>query len=349
MRERNYNIHNLVKFKIRGKLGLPSRLLTNFRLQYKSFESPEIDKPDFTILLGDFSPSNNDCYILDDRFYIKENYLFCEDSYKIARWKLEISGFEEGDTIVRIDANLFAWELIPGFVIDPLIILKLNEKGYSVVHGSCISKDGKAYLFTSQGGGGKTSTTLYAVERGLKFLGDNFIILDEGYVLNLLYPLNLFRFNLTPLVRRNMGIKSKVKLYFIDLMEKVTGFGMATKVNPEEIFPDALSDRGKLTAIFLLLPREGFRITEITREEMLHHLVMNLKLDLVPLIKYMIEYSYMFPRSRVANFWKHYEENLRKNLNGDVLTYKLEIPQKYNLEVFEKIFELIELIRMKGG
>jgi len=342
MRERNYNIHNLVKFKIRGRLDLLSRLLTNFDLQYKSFESPEIDKPDFTILLGDFSPSNDDCYILDDRFYIKENYLFCEDSYKIAKWKLEISGFEGGDARVRIDANLFAWELIPGFVIDPLIILKLNEKGYSIVHGSCVSKDGKAYLFTAQGGGGKTSTALYAVERGFKFLGDNFIILYGGYVLSLLYPLNLFRFNLTPLVRRNMGIKSKVKLYFIDLMEKVTGFGMATKVNPEEIFPDALSDRGKLTAIFLLLPREGFRITEITREEMLHHLIMNLKLDLVPFIKYMMEYSYMFPRSRVATHWQRYEENLKRNLSDDITFYKVEVPQRYDTNTFEEIQRMIQ-------
>jgi hypothetical protein len=341
-KEKSYSIHDVVTFKIINKANFLSRLLSNINLEYKNFETEEINDPDFTIYLGDFHPSNQECVILDNEYYVKEDYFYCEDSYKIAKWGFEMSGFESGSTKVRISANLFASVMISGFLIDPLINFKLNEKGYPIVHGSCVSKDNRAYLFTAQGGGGKTSTALYSVERGFNFLGDNFVILDKCYVWGFFSPLNMFSFNLLPMVKKNMGIKRRAEFHLKNLLYKMTGLRLVTKINVKEIFPDSLNNNSKLESIFLLIPKEKFDMVEIDKEELIRHMVTNMKLDSVSFLKYMMQYSYMFPDGKMATHWNRYEKSLRKNLNNNISIYRVEVPQKYDINTFEEIWRGIQ-------
>lgn len=311
-------------------------------MEYKNFETERVNDPDLTIYLGDFTPSNQECRILDNHHYVKEDYFYCKDSYKIAKWEFEMSGFESGDMKIQISTNSFASMIISGFLIDPLINFKLNEKGYSLIHGSCVSKDDHAYLFTAQGGGGKTSTALYTVERGFNFLGDNFTILDKGYALSFLSPLNIFSFNLVPVVKKNMGINSRTEFHLKNILYKLTGLRIVTKINVKEIFPESLDDKSKVESIFLLIPKEKFGIVEIDKEELIEHMVANMKLDSFPFIKYMMEYSYMFPESRMATHGDRYEESLRKNLSDHVTIYRVEVPQKYDIKTFEEIWRVIQ-------
>ena len=74
-----------------------------------------LDKPDDTL-------------IFDEKYYVKENYLFCKDSYKKAKWKLQIKGFEKGIMKVNVDVNIFGQMFIPGYIVEPLIRLKMSEK-----------------------------------------------------------------------------------------------------------------------------------------------------------------------------------------------------------------------------
>ncbi|HJH26339.1 MAG TPA: hypothetical protein C5S37_06070 [Methanophagales archaeon] len=346
-KEKNYSIHDIVTFKIIDKANSISRFFSNIELEYKNFESTEINDPDLTVYLGDFTPSNQECCILDNEYYVKEDYFYCKDSYKIAKWGLEISGFESGNMEVRLSTNSSASMIISGFIIDPLIIFKMNERGYPIVHGSCVSKDNCAHLFTAQGGGGKTSTALYAVERGFNFLGDNFIIIDKGYARSFLSPLNIFSFNLIPIVKRNMGIKNKVEFQLKNLLYKMTGLRIVTKINVKSVFPDSLDDKSKLESIFLLIPKEKYDIVEIDKEELIGHMVANMKLDSFPFIKYMMEYSYMFPESMMATHWGRYEANLGRKLSKDITIYKVELPPRYDQKTFENIFKVMERIKIE--
>lgn len=340
-KEKSYNIHGLVRFKIINRNNFLNRLFSTVNLEYKNFETERVDNPDLTIYLGDFVPSNEECGILDNHYYVKENYFYCRDSYKIAKWGFEMSGFESGDMKIQISTNSFASMIISGFLIDPLINFKLAEKGCALVHGSCVSKDDLAYLFTAQGGGGKTSTALYAVEKGFDFLGDNFAILDKGCVRSFLSPLNIFSFNLVPVVKKNMGIKSRTEFHLKNILYKIAGLRIVTKINVKEIFPNSLNDKSKLESIFLLIPKEKFDIVEMDKEELIGHMVANMKLDYFPFLKYMMEYSYMFPESKMATHWDRYEESLRRNLSDHVTVYRVEVPQKYDINTFEEIWRAI--------
>lgn len=343
-----YNLHDLLTFKVYDKQSIICRFFSTIDLEYNNFRSEDISKPDFTIYLGDFSPSNQGCHVFDNKYYVKKNYFFCEDSYKYAKWKFEINGFEGSNTEVRISANFFSGILISGFVVDSLINFKLCEKGYALTHSSCVSKENSAYLFTAQGGGGKTSTAAYAVENGFDFMGDNFTILDNGYVRSFLSPLNIFSFNLLPFIYNNMNMSSKIEFHIKNMIYNLIGLRIVTKINPKEVFPDSLTHISKLDSVFLLIPNENFGILEMSKEELIQHMVANMKLDSIPFVKYMMEYSYLFPDSKIAAHWDAYEGNLRSNL-GHPNIYRVSVPQIYDQDTFKRIWKMIQrAMSLKG-
>lgn len=343
LKEKYYNIHGIVKFKIVNTTPFEWQF-SNIYGAYKNFETDEIDNFDFVVYLGKFTPSNQDCYILEDKYYVREDYFYCKKaSYKFTNWEFEMYGFEDGATTVRISSNLLGYMWMSGFIIEFLIHHKMNEKGYPIVHASCVSRDNRGFLFTARGGGGKTTIALNFVEKGFKLLGDNFVILHQGNVLSYFSPLNIFTYNLAPIVKKNFGTKNKVIHGVKELFYKATrGYiKIFTKINPKEIFPELTVDETKLNAVFLLLPREEVQIEKIDKTKLCDHLVINQKLDSLFFLEYISEYSYVHPESKLATYWKRYRENLERNLPEGIPIYKVEVPQKYDEKVFEKILEVI--------
>ncbi len=339
--EKYYSIHNIVNFKIVNNANLLSRLLPFWDIELRDFENDREAKLDFTVSLGKFNPQKSDCYVLDDKFHIRENYLYCSDSYKYAKWKLKISGFEKGDMEVYVSANPFGWILIPELIINPLIWFKLNQKGFAIVHGSGVTKDGRAYVFAGQGAAGKTTIALNLVARGFKLIGDHFVILSNEAVLSFFSPLHLLDFNLTPFVRRRMKTKQKIPFKFNQLLRKMTGKEIATKISPKTLLPSLIEDKAKLHSIFLLLPREKFEARKVSKEEFTAHMIPNQKLEFLPFIKYMMEYSYLFPQSVMSTYWARYEENLRQALDAAEALYRVEVPLRYDNETLERIVEIV--------
>ena len=339
--EKYYSIHDIVTFKVVTNAGFLSKILYFWDVELRDFESEQKDKPDFTVFLGRFSSQNSDCHILDDRFYVKKDYLYCRDSYRYANWELEISGFESGNMEVRLSANAFGWISIPELIIYPIIWFKLNEKGYTAVHSSGVAKDSRAYVFAGQGAAGKTTIALKLLERGFRLLGDHFIILNNATALSFLSPLHLMNFNLTPFVRERMKTNHKILFGFNQLLGRMTGKGIGTKISSKTLFPGLIENKVKLHSVFLLLPRQEFKVERINKKEFIAHMLANQKLESFPFIKYMMEYSYLFPKSKMASYWVQYEKNLRQALDSVKVCCRVEVPLKYNDETLVRISELV--------
>lgn len=313
-------------------------------VQYRNFESEKTDNSDFTVYIGKFTPTNHNCYIVD-KYYVKKHYFYCkQDAYKAAKWEFEISKSEKNGTIIRISSNLVGELFISGFIMDSLIRFKMNEKGYSIVHASCVSKNNQAFLFPASSGGGKTTTALYFVEKRFDFLGDNFVILHDGNVLSFLSSLSIFTYNLASVIEKNLGTKKKIILSLKHLLYRATSgyIKIFTKINPKDAFPNLIANESKLNYVLLLIPKQNFRIKRIGKDELINHLITNQKSEFFPFFKYMLEYSYIFPDSEIGSYWEKYKENLRNNLPEDIPFYKIEVPQRYDKEVFEKILEVIK-------
>jgi hypothetical protein len=343
MIEKNYSIHDIVKFKVIG-----NRISKRLDIEYKNFESEKIDNPDFTVYLGDFTPSNERCTILDNTYHIKENYFYCEDSYKIGRWRVEVSELEGKETTVKLSTNIVgtiaADMFICAFVIDFLIRFKMEQKGYSVVHAAAVSKDGHAYLFPSQSGAGKTTTAVYFAEKCYNLLGDDFVILHNGDVISYLTPLNIFAYNLNPVILKNFGFKDKIILKLKNMLYKATSgyIKIFTKMNPTEMFSNQIIDKSKLATVFLLVPKEKFSVEKTDRGVVINNLFINQKMESFPFLKYLLEYAYVFPESGIAAYWEKCKENLVRNLGEDVDFYRVDVPKRYDRGTFEKISEVVE-------
>lgn len=339
--ELEYCIHDLFSFRVLEKS--QPWIFTAIQTEYKNFLSNVNADPVLTIIIGDFEPDCAGCAILDNTFYIKEDYIYCEDSYKRAHWKFELTGLESGHTQLKISGNYFARFIIPGFLIDPLILYKLNERKHTLVHGSAICNSRGATLFTAQGGGGKTSTALYATERGCQFMGDNFVILHEGHALSFLSPLNIFPFNMLPYLERNIPWQTKFAFYMKKMLFSLTGVHLVTKINPADININSPSIASPLCTICMLIPHERFSASRIDINALARHMAFNMRFDFSFFSKYIMQYSFVFPNSPLATYWETYEKNLTSNLqNTRDNNYVIDVPQKYDLKTFEKIWELMK-------
>ena len=340
MREKYYAVHNILSFKTIDNAGISVK---DWDIELRGFESNSPNNVDFVIFIGNFNPNTHNCTILDDDYYIKEDCLYCcRDSYQYAKWRLELSGFEQGNMTARIHSNLLGKMLIPELIINPLIWFKLNEKGYPVMHGSAVSRDGQAYIFAGRGGAGKSTIALNLVERGFKLLSEHFVILGKDKVLSFPTPFHIMDFNLAPIIRKNMLLRHRVLFQCKQFFRHVTGKGLATKILPGDILPEnSLADEAKLQSVFLLLPRDVFRVARIGKEELINHLVANQKLETIPFVKYMMEYAYLFPESKMATHWARYQENLGQALAAAKAFYRVEVPLRYDSETMEEISRLV--------
>lgn len=339
--EKYYSVHGVVNFSIVNKSALVNKIFPSWDIELRGFESKRADKSDFSVVLGNHMSPRPYCLIMDDKFHIKEDYLYCSDFHKYARWRLEMAGFEKNSMEVCISANPFAWLLISDYIVNPLIWFKMNERGYAIVHGAGVVKDDKAYIFAGRGAAGKSTIALNLVERGFKLLGDHFVILHKDAVLSYLTPLHIAGFNLSPFIKQRMELKHKALFRLDQLLNKATGLQFGTKISPKTMLPNLVEDRAQLHSIFLLLPRESFKAEKINKEELVAHLAYNQKLESIPFIKYLMEYSYLFPQSNMATHWARHEQNLNQALSTAEALYRVEVPLRYNSETLENIFQLV--------
>jgi hypothetical protein len=288
-------------------------------------------------------PSRDNCLIIDDSYFVKENYLYCRDSYGRAGWELEISGFDADGTRLRVHPNAMGKMLVPELLINPLLWFKMNQKGYPVIHAAGVTSNGKACIFAGQGAAGKSTIALSMVAKGYKLLSDHFLILNKEQVLRFPAPLHLTDFNISPFVKSNMKAKQKNLFMLSQLFHKATGKRIAVKISPRNLFPEQIEDKASLHAVFfLLLPRGTLKIEAISKEEFIEHMVANQRLESLPFIRYMLEYSYIFPESSVASYWERFRQNLNQSLGSAACFYRLEVPLSYSDETLNQIREFVQ-------
>ena len=349
----NYNIHDLLTFQIvRNKR---KDLLKDLNLEFSFFETDEeINDPDIVLNIGKFTPSNEGCYVVDHKYHVKENYIYCKDSEGKARWEVEILGFENGKATINFDDKVLGLQsiLIPDFLpqnllLRPLIEYKLAKKGYFLIHSGAVSKDNKAYILEGRGGAFKTTLTMDFVRKaGFKFMADDRVIIHEDNVLSFpIHPI-LFTFRAKHLTTEDpRGFLDKVRL------GRYLWRNSKSTTNNLEV-----ANASTLSALISIVKtnKRTLRIKEGYLKETRDKLITSIEMEMIHspkmmgmsfgcYLKYMLAYSFVFPYSPVATYWNDLKMGLEKILKN-VPIYRIEIPEKYNMEVFESVLSLIEEI-----
>lgn len=192
-----YNVHDILKFQINWDKRYDFGDL--FSLKFASFRVESVANPDITLNIGRFTPSNSNCYVIDHKYYIKDNYFYCRDSDGKASWEVEIAGLEQGDTTINFNIArrfqpqpidlIYVPLFLPQAFLLRIIDYRLSTMGYFLAHAGAVAKDDQAYLLCGRAGCFKTTLCMEFVRRaGFTWLGDDRVIMHQGKVLG--FPMN---------------------------------------------------------------------------------------------------------------------------------------------------------------
>ncbi len=344
----NFNLHNLLSFSI--ETASKTNIMRDVNYFYSYFETNDIEDPDIKIKIGKFDPANAGCYLVDHKYYVNDNYFYCKDRYERAEWKVEIFGFEEGKAEINFSGNIFGLEkfLIPDFLVQsqilrPLIELKMLKKGFVLVHGLGLEKNGNAYIFSARGGAHKSRIAASIINNSdVKLIGDDWVIIGkDGSVYS--YPLFF----------KTIKYKSRYlsKRWPYPFMDKLNWLYYLISFN-EKFSSDFIADRSHLKAMFFSIRKvDNVRVsnrglnssnaaTRLTNSNQLE-MINGSYMGWLPIsfYKYMLAYSYIFPHSYIGTYYSNLRQNFVEIL-GKVSNYEIDMKEQYDSSVTGAVLEL---------
>lgn len=333
MLEKYYSIHDLVTIVLRDYRTFVARELSLFEKDYGYFYQQKIgnDKADLIIELGKFTPQKN-CKSIENNIYkVKEDYLFGEFSYKIAKYNFDLSNFENaGDPVlVRIQPNLFANLVVHEQVIDFIIHFLLNRQGCSTLHASSVSKDGHSIVFTGQGNSGKTSFALLSVGEGYHFMGDDRVILDKENVYAFPECIGFHRSN-SQYVENFMCTTDKSKLLLNDFISKISlGYiGAGFTIEAKNFFPENIEKKSHLKTMVCLQPSNKFQISNLNQDELIKKMSLNQRFENRRFLRHIYQYSTIYTDNELEKNQDMYARNLRSTIPKSIEAYEVRFTPK---------------------
>jgi hypothetical protein len=343
----NYNIHDILTFQINR---LKCRdLVKDINLPYSYFESEPVIDPDIVLNIGPFEPQNQDCNLVDYKWHIRKDYIFCSERIGRTAVDVEIIGLENGPTTINVNTNvrkikqfLFPSVLAQYFILRPIIDFRLLFKGYLSIHAAGAGSEDGAFVFLGRGGTFKTTLTMdYIRKANYKFLGDDRVIVNNDKIYSYPMHIKLFDYRVNRMVTEQYSILDK----------------------PGYLFYERATSRNKKTdyVIDKAIVRRFYSIVKSSSDELEFHL--RTKQDIVSQIlhshkmetirglslmgmhrgfyDYFTAYSYVFTDSRVAYYWNKYKSLLNEYLKAD-LYQEIYLPRKYTASTFDQFQSIVQ-------
>lgn len=339
----NYNIHNILSFQINRKKC--KDIIRDMNLPYSSFEIEHIEEPDIILNLGDFSPSNENCYIIDHKWHVKSDYIYCSERIGGIRFNIEIIGLDSKPTTINVSNNFrkFRQLILPSVLpqhiaLRGLIDYKLLNKGYISVHAAAIANEGGAIIFLGRGGTFKTTLSMdYVRNLGYKFLGDDTVIVNKNDVLSYTVHSGMFEYRANKIQTEDYSRLHKFKyLLYQRSKDRVSEYTV---------------DDSKISSTYLIAKSSGkeMRAERLSKEDVLAKTVISNRLENIRglsvmnvskgLYDYFTAYSYIFPHSKIACYWDTYRSILSESLDNNEY-YEIFLPRKYRGNTFQDFIEL---------
>lgn len=115
---------------------------------------------------------------------------------------------------VRIDGDLTLPEAAPMALAHGLLAaemgmnlhMALGQRRFLLLHASCVERDGKAIIMTGELGAGKSTLSALLGERGWRFMGDEFVLLNPETGMVHAFPRLISLKNEAIAAMRDMGV-----------------------------------------------------------------------------------------------------------------------------------------------
>ena len=336
----NYNMHDILSFRINRKRCRD--IIKDINLPYSYFETEHGDNPDIILNLGDFIPENEGCYVVDHKWYIKTDYIYCSEHIGKIKFKIEIIGMETSPTIINVSTNirkiqqLFLPSVLPQhIVLRSIIDFKLLCKGFISIHAAAVANENGAIIFLGRNGTFKTTLSMdYIRTMKYKLLGDDRVIISKTKAFS--YPIHnkLFEYRVNKLKTEDYSSFDKYK-YLI--YQRSNQYHIVDKADISSMYLIAKSNGKKMKAE--QLPRNDVLIKIINNHKMENINGFSVMGISKGLYDYFAAYSYVFPDSKIARYWDIYGSMLAKFLDADEY-YEIFLPRTYTKTTFQDFVEL---------
>jgi hypothetical protein len=340
-----YDFHGWLKVAIRN----PARYgLADFNRKYAWFQVRDERPADLEFTLGDFQPDLRDTFPVDRKFFVREDYLYFEDSDKGLRWKVEITGLDAPITRVRVHYHpmnrlRWPWCLFPDmvlnlYVLQPLLEYKLAGKGIFVMHAAAVANGKGAVFMPGRGGTYKTTMATKMLDAGYSLLGDDLVFFDRERIHPCLMHRHFFHFYWKGMHSEDdLGFWNKARLGVKLLSDFKEHLPVAD--------PAAASD-----LIVLSTRRRGgaARLSPLDREAAVGKMILNNRLEQTAYtsFKYRIgrfleAYAMVFPECRYLRMERDSREAL-SNLIGNATCSQLEMPEAWSDDHARVVLNAVE-------
>ncbi len=340
----NFSLHNLLYFKIQG---MNKRYLDYLCREYSFFKTEDKIDPDVEIKIVDSVNPDDGFRLVDNKYCVKNGYLYCRDRYKVIRWRLAINDLE-GKTVVHFSGGFWGELVLKGFIIEPLLGLKLAPKGFSIMHASAMAINDAGFIFAGGPGTGKTASILSLNVHDGVFLSDEITVLsNDGMVYSFPSPIRLFYYNLkcmtphrmTP--QQKLEVKIKHYIYILSL-----GYAkLPLHINARELF-ERVGGVYPLRCLFLLTKTNGedIDVAEITnKKQLVERLVLINDQQFPYWCKYISAYSSVYPSSQVASYSRVMVDNLSQALDK-VNCYEINVPHRFSKVQRDRFVQVIQTL-----
>lgn len=343
-----YNFHDLIRVDIRG---VSRYALKDLNCKFHYFEDTSSRRAaDIEIEIGSFKPDLAKTQVVDQRYFVKDDYLFFHESDKGLHWQTEIQGLNGGPTKIRYAASpwnrlRWPWTFFPDYVLhhyvlQPLLERKFLDQNSFLFHAGGVVRNGEAVLFAGRGETYKTSIVLGLLKQGYELLGDDFVLIQGKTVLGFPTSPRFLEFTARKLKDERLDFRDQIRLSAYLLKSGKTSLPFVRS--------------GELARVFLLLAYDGEELKPAVHLKSLSHLqaeemlLTNQLLEHTSYVAYRYRvgqfldvYDFIFPRSHDGCFEARLSDRIRASFLG-VPMEALAIPRDFQPSMMKEIIARLD-------
>jgi len=330
---KSYQFHGIFRLVLHSD---DLKALHHFQAEYGAFEERVSSQPaDLEVTVSKFTVKPNGDVRRFGSYHLSGDWIYATERYKVARWQFAMQGLATPTTRLFFHGGIFALDFLQHFLIEQIMRYKICQKGFCLVHGGCVARNGLSVLFPGLGHTGKTALSLRQVLAGSQFQSDDYTFLSatgETYS----YPRRLHisdhMHGVCPAAMEHLGlkprlsIKAKKLIYYLSLK-----YGdLSESLQLTELVPGAeIEPTARLRAILLLTGTPGTELDEprpLPRDELVWRVTAMNNLEGKPFYNILLSHHYSGDIS-LSRCWEREHDILEQAL-ADVSGYELVIPRQ---------------------
>ncbi len=288
-----YSIHDIMKIKTNIEWAkLPTYLQVD-----------GVDEVDINIKEGKFDVDFDSLRPFGLRLFKGKNFLI-HKPYLYGDLKLKIQNLDSNTDVCFTKGYKKLYDFYGSTVgphvlsqtLSSILLIKLLQKGYTIIHSACVSRDNKGVLISAWGDTGKTFTSSSLVQQcSFHFLSDDLTLIDRNGT--------AYCF---PQAMEKRIFHPFGKIPFLNKMK------ISKKIDVSKI---GIVDKSKIDKLFFLEKEKGNELKEIDQHEALKRLLISTASTLnFNTSETILAYSYLDNRLNLGDLTKKHEEIIRNTL-----------------------------------